>query len=529
MAFTWDEAIKELDSRRARALELGGPAKIERQRSTGRQTARERIEAFVDPGSFKEVGTLATYERLNKDNNAVEITSSSFLSGLAKVDGRNVALGVNDYTVSGGTTTVYLDRLKGEIGGFTDDLAYEYKIPLVSLLEGAGAGDETAQARGHGGVPGAMSHAVPGAAYHRTFALLDEVPCLTAILGPTAGFAAGRAVLAHFNVMTKDTACIFMGGPPVVKNALGIDVDKFDLGGSHIHTRVGGVDNIAEDETDAFAQIRRVLSYLPQNVWQAPPVVVTDDPITRRNDALLQLMPENNRRPYDPRKFAREIFDRDSFFEIGANWGRSIVQGLARIGGYPVGTIISNPIHLGGALDAQSCDKQSRFMEFCDTFHLPLVMLIDNGGFMIGVEAEQTGIARAAMRAMMAVLWIDVPIVSVFVRKAYGLGPMSQSNPVKLGLKVAWPTLEMGGMPAGGEVDAMFRRQIEEAEDPEAYRREALAMLQALRSPWKTAEHFGVEEIIHPAETREYVGRFIEASWEGMTSRLGPPKRRPRI
>lgn len=520
MAFTWEAAAQQLEERRQRAMGMGGPAKIERQHKQGKLTARERIDRFVDGGTFKEIGTLALYERPKGDGSGMEVTPSSFISGLAKVGGRSVAMGVNDYTVSGGTTTIYLARLKGELGGFTDDLAYEYKIPLISLLEGAGAGDDPRSN---------ASPQPPDAGFGRALKLLDEVPCLTAILGPTAGFAAARAVLSHFSVMTKDTACMFMGGPPVVKGGLGIDIDKFALGGHHIHTTVGGIDNLAEDEDDAFRQVKTVLSFLPQNVWQAPPVIATDDPITRRNDAITSIVPENRKRAYDSRKIIREVFDRDSFFEIGPHWGRSIIQGLARIGGYPVGVVAGNSYYLGGALDAQSCEKQARFLEFCDTFHLPVVFMIDNGGFMIGEEAERSGIARSAARAMMEVLYIESPIVTVYMRKAYGLGPLSQTNPVKLGLRLAWPSTETGGMPAEGEVETMFRRELAEAEDREAYKQKAIEIMVELRQVWRQAENFAMEEVIHPAETREYIGRFIEASWDGVTSKLGPPKRRPRI
>ncbi len=203
-----------------------------------------------------------------------------------------------------------------------------------------------------------------------------------------------------------------------------------------------------------------------------------------------------------------------------------LAAGFARIGGYPVGVICGNPAHLGGALDAKSCDKQVRFMSFCDTFHLPIVTLIDNGGFMLGPDAERSGINRSALRAMMAVQYIDVPIVAVYMRKAYGLGVISQYND-KLGLRLAWPTAESGAMPAEGEVDALFAREIAEADDPAAYRRMAIDRLHALKSPWKKAETFELSDVIHPAETREYIGRFIAASWHRIPGRLGPPRRWP--
>jgi acetyl-CoA carboxylase carboxyltransferase component len=497
--------------------------------SAARETARERIHRLVDERSFKEVGTLATYKRHDVEGNPAIVTPSSFICGLARVNGRNVVVGAEDFTVSGGTTTEYLDRAKGEVGGFADDLAHGYKIPMLSLLEGVGGGGQSEQSLARGTLPGGMENVVPGAAYLRPLELLDMVPCLTAILGPAAGYAAGRAVMAHFTVMTRDTACVFIGGPPMVKDGLGIDIDKFALGGAHIQSANGTVDNVAEDEADAIDQLTTVLGFLPQNVWALPPVAPCDDPIERRNDALLSIFPENPRRAYDPRKIVREVFDPGSFFEIGAGWGRSIVQGLARIGGRPVGVVASNPAHLGGALDVAACEKQSRFIEFCDTFHLPLVIFIDNPGFMVGEKAERAGIVRSAMRAMTAILWANVPVVSVYLRKAVGLGPMSQANPANVGLKLAWPTVEPLGMAAGGEFDAKFARQLGSAANPEELRKQAAEATARRNSPWLIAEHFGIEEIIHPAETREYVGRFIDAAWDGMVTTLGPPNRRPRV
>ncbi len=527
MSFSWKEAIEELESRRAAAMLGGGEAAIAKQHAKGKLTARERITRLIDGESWREIGTLAKYHRYDPFGTKIGETPSSFISGLAKVDGRPVAVGANDYTVSGGTTTVYLERAKGELGGFVDDLAHEFRIPMLSLLEGAGAG--MSAPKEYGGLPGSGGNTVPRASYKRPLELMTEVPCLTAVLGPTAGYAAGRAVMSHFSVMNKNTACVFMSGPPVVKRALGYDIDMFDLGGYAVHTRIGGIDNIAEDDDDAIEQVKTVLGYLPQNVWELPPIRPTGDPVDRRPDEIMAILPENRKRAYDMRRVMRAVVDRDSFFEIGAGWGRAVIQGFARIGGYPVGVIGNNCMHLGGALDAQACDKQSRFMDFCDTFHVPILYFVDNPGFMIGAEAEQQGVARSAARAMQSAQWADVPIITIQVRKAYGLGPYSTTNPDRLGLRLAWPSADWGGFPAEGGVDAMFRRQVEEAPDPEEFRRKAEEMMNRHTSPWPTAEWFGVEEIIHPGETREIVYRFLEAARVGMASRLGPPAFRARI
>ena len=530
-ATSWDEARAELKRRRDFALQMGGEAAVARQRARGKQTVHERIDLLADPGSFTEIGTLAVRAALDALNRRQPPTPSSYVCGLGKVDGRPVAIGGEDFTVSGGEAPVYLDRVKGEVGGFVDDLAHEYRIPMLSLLEGVGGGVERAQESGHGIIPNSRVAANPPATFYRAMELMGEVPCLTAVLGPAAGLAAGRAVLSHFSVMNRETACVFMSGPPVVKRALGYDIDKFALGGAQIHAQItGGIDNIAESEADAIDQVKRVLSYLPQNIWEMPPIVDAGDPPDRSTGEVTKVIPENPRRVYEVRKLINIIFDRDSFFEIGRDWGRTVVQGLARIGGYPVGVFASNPMHLSGALDTKGCDKQVRLMEMCDTFHLPIVYLVDCPGFMIGEQAEREGIARAAMRAIQTALYVEVPIVTLHTRKAYGMGPMVATNPNKSHLRLAWPSAQWGDFPAEGGVDAVFKRQIDEAEDPVEFRRQAEALINQYVSPWGTAEGFGVEEMIDPAETRDYLYRFISAGWGSMKRRLGEqPRYRPRI
>jgi len=510
---------------------MGGPDFVQKQHDRGKLTVRERIEMAADAGSFTEIGTLTVRAALDALNVRQPPRPASFVCGLARIDGRPVALGGEDFTVAGGEATVYLDRSKGEVGGFIDDLAHEYRLPMISLLEGVGGGVERAQEAGHGILPNSPNPTHPPAAFGRPLELMGEVPCLTAVLGPAAGLAAGRAVLSHFSVMNRETACVFMSGPPVVKRALGYDIDKFELGGAQIHAQLtGGIDNIAESEEDAIEQIRTVLGYLPQNIWELPPVRPNGDPTDRRTEEVTRIIPENPRRVYDVRKLIAAIFDEGSFFEIGRDWGRTVVQGLARIGGYPVAVFASNPMVLGGALDAKGCDKQVRLMEMADLFHLPIIYLVDCPGFMIGVEAEREGIARSAMRAIQTVLAVDVPIITLHTRKAYGMGPMAATNPNKSQLRLAWPSAQWGDFPAEGGVDAVFKRQIEAAPDPVEFRRKAEALINEYVSPWGTAEAFGIEEMIDPAETRRVIYEFIAASWGSLKLRLGKqPGYRPRI
>lgn len=513
--FTWEGARAELQTRRAHAQLHGGEAAVARQRAGGRRTARERLAELADPGSFQEIGTLALDQSYDAEGNPLEPTSTSYITGLAEVDGRPVAIGADDFTVSGGYT-VNLERYKGHFDGFAEDLAHEYRIPLLVNVEGVGGGVNIQQSKGYSIIPSAMSFATG-------FKLLGEVPVLAAGMGACAGGHGARLMMSHFSVMTKDTGCVFSGGPPVVERALGHRPTKFELGGADIHTKLSGmVDNAAEDETDANNQLKRVLSYLPQNVWELPPVLACDDPSDRVTDKLYKIVPENRRRVYDVRKVVKVIVDEGSFFEIGPDWGRALVTGLCRFGGFPVGMLANNPMHLGGAVDAAAAEKQARFMQLCDTFHIPLVYLVDTPGFLIGVEAEKAGTLRRGLRAVQTMYESDVPMVTVHTRKAFGLAALATANAEKLCLRLAWASGEFGDMPVEGGVAAAFRREIEAAEDPQAFAKQIENELIGANSSWKSAEAFAVEEIIDPSETRHVICRFIKAAQGRIRTSLGP-------
>lgn len=513
MTFTWDSALDRLAKAREIAAGLGGPERIERQHGQGRLTIRERIAAMTS--DFTEVGEFASFSARDSSGNTVGQLPSSYVCGLAEIDGRKVALGGEDFTVRAGAPQTYLDRYKGGGGGFVEDLAHEYKIPLVLFMEGIG-GDVSAQDEvGH-------SYLVSSMSWKRSLGLLNEVPVLVAVLGAAAGGTAGRAVLSHFSVIS-DGSVLFAGGPPVVRRALGREVDKHELGGARMHTSTSGaIDNLVADESEAFAQIKTVLSYLPQNVWEMPPRGDRTDPIDRSCDDILSIIPENRRRPYRMGDAMAVVADRDSFFEMGSGWGRSVITAFARIDGIPVGLIGNNPMHLAGALDASAAEKQIRFTDLCSTFHLPIVHFVDVPGFMVGPDAERGGVVRWGMRAIQALVEAEVPVVTIHVRKAYGMAVSATSDPDSLGLRIAWPSAEWGDMPIEGGVEAGFRREIEQAENPEQFRREAEERLLAESDPWKTVEAFGMEMMIDPRQTRKVVANFLNASLHGMRTKLGP-------
>lgn len=513
-AFSWDEARAELEQRRAVAREMGGEEAVARQRAAGRDTVRDRIDYLVDKDSFVEMGTLAVIDERNPDGTLKQKRPASHVTGLAKVDGRTVVVGGDDFTVRGGAVTIYLDRVKGGMGGFAEDLAYEYKVPYFVFIEGIG-GDVAINDRK--GFPPLVS----GMSFERSLSLMAEVPVLGAVMGAAAGAAGARAIISHFSVMPTETAFVVTAGPPVVERALGQRINKFDLGGAKVHTRNGTVDNPAKDEHDAIDQMKRVLSYLPQNAWEVPARIPNDDPADRLVTEVYKIMPENLKRPFKPHALIEAMVDQGTFFEIGPDWGRAIVLGFARMNGYSVGVLSSNPYHLGGALDAATSEKQARFMDFCDIFNIPIIYFVDLPGIMIGPQAEAESAIRKGIRALQVTYQVTVPIYAVYVRKAYGMGVNTTSNPERLGLRLAWPGTEFGDLPIEGSVAAGYRRQIEAAPDPDAMRKEIEDRMRADASTWKTAEAFGLEEMIDPAETRRYLCRFIEASQGAIATRVG--------
>ncbi|MFN0123634.1 MAG: acyl-CoA carboxylase subunit beta, partial [Blastocatellia bacterium] len=357
-------------------------------------------------------------------------------------------------------------------------------------------------------------------------ASLSEIPVVAACLGPCAGLGAVRVVHSHFSVMVKNVSQLFVAGPPVVVRSIGEKVNKEELGGSHIHAHgSGAVDNEVASEAEAFAQIRRFLSYLPSSVWQLPPRAATHDTPDRREQDLLSIIPRDRRRGYDIRRLLNLVLDHESFFEMGRFYGRPLVTGLARLNGYPVGVMANDPAHGGGGLDAPASEKMTRFIDLCDTFHLPVVNFTDQPGFQVGTRAERAGTARYGARAMAAVYQATVPWISILLRRAYGVAGAAHANAQALNLRYAWPSGDWGSLPIEGGVMAAYKRDIESAPDPEKRRQEIEDMLNQLRSPFRTAEAFWVEEIIDPRDTRPLLCEWITTAWDLLPSRLGVTRR----
>jgi len=516
-AMGWEPELEELAFRRREAEGLGGADAVAKHHQQGRLTIRERISGLVDPGSFQEVGKL-TGQGHYEHGEVKRVVPAPYVMGLANIDGRPVAVGGEDFTVRGGTSWSG-DRKKGGQGGFVEDLACQYRVPLVNLIDGSGGSVTSIQRRGHSVFPGVHG-------FERSVELLGTVPVVCAVMGTAAGGPAGRAILSHWSVMVKNTSQIFAAGPPVVERSLSQKITKEELGGAALAVDVAGtIENVADSEEQCFALIRRFLSFMPQNVWQLPPVVDTGDSPDRCEDALASIVPRDRRQAYNMRSLLRMIADRDSVFEIQPTFGKGLITCLARMNGKVVGFVANNPMVYGGAIDVRGARKQTHFIELCDCFHIPIVFLVDVPGFMVGREAEAAATLREGMRSVYVGLQASVPMYTVVIRKCYGMAGMGATDKNGLDFKIAWPSAEWGSLPIEGGVAAAFRREIAGADDPSAREREIEEELRAVASPFRTAEAFGVEEIIDPRETRPYLCRFIDAAQDRLRASVGPKPR----
>ncbi|MAF08775.1 MAG: hypothetical protein CL389_13110 [Acidiferrobacteraceae bacterium] len=551
---TWTPEMERLERMRELGKRMGGPEGIERQKAQGRLTVRERIDLLVDPASFEEVGTVNGVAKFDEDDNLVSFRPGSTVSGYGRIEGRSVIVDGQDFTIRGGAS----DGAIGYRGRSVTSMVQDLRMPLVKLLDGAGGSvrnydtqtrigsassivhhrvddlEERPVQLGDSGVPGSFdlprnfdsSHIVPSQRDDLLTGLargnlLAQVPVVSAVLGSVAGGPAVEVGNCHFSIMTKDSET-FVGGPPMVKQALGVEMTKQELGNYRVQAKAAGaVHNVAEDEEDAFRQIRRFLSYLPSNVWQLPPRIEPDDDPNRREEELFSFMPRNRREIHDVRKLAALIMDRDSTFEISALYGRALVTMLARIDGFPVAVIANDCRYNGGAMTVSACIKFERFIDFTDTFHIPVVYFCDVPGFMVGLQSEKDGIIRFANRAMFAVRDATIPYITIVTRRLYGVA----SGAAKIngmGVRYAWPSGESGSLVAEGGVQAAYRRDIEAAEDPDAKRQELeeryIRMASVLRQPGLATPM----EIIDPRDSRPAIIDYIRKTHAVNATQLGP-------
>ncbi len=508
---SWEKEAEEIKRRREMAKVMGGEEGVARQHSYGKLTIRERVDLMADTGSFKETAPMAGAPIYDDDGTMVGYEPANYIIGLGEVNGRRVAMGGEDFTQRGGSPNSA--GLRKSV--YCEEIALEYKIPLIRMMEGGGG-----SVRGSSGKGRSMGNPAWGTSrFHSVGQVLAEVPVCCAALGAVAGLPAARLVASHFSVMTKKNSQVIIGGPKLVERALGEQITKDELGGPQVHLKNGVVDNLAKDEADAFEQIKTFLSYLPQNVWEEPPVIETDDPADRAEEDLISIIPRDRRKPFNIRKLIKLIVDSGSFFEMARKFGPGQVVGLARIDGYPVG-IFSNDCHFyAGAMTAEGSLKVRRFLDMCNTFHIPIVSLVDEPGFMIGPDSEAAATIRHGTATLIAATQSVVPWASVIIRKSYGVAAA-----VHFGHKsytMTWPSAEMGALPIEGGVALAFSKEIAAAEDPDAKRKEIEDAMAAQQSPFSGAENFSVYDLIDPRETRAKLAEWLGWSWPKVKLLLG--------
>ncbi len=508
----WKTETDEIERRRELALEQGGTDAIAKQHAKGKLTIRERINKLLDPNSFEEVGPAAGAAIHDENGELTGLDPANFVLGFGKLEGRRIVVGGEDFTMRGGSPSPA--GLRKSV--YAEELALQYKLPLVRLHEGSGG-----SVGGTGGKGPNLPAPVNAPARFRSVArAMATVPVATAAMGAVAGLPAGRLVASHFSVMSKQTAQILTAGPAVVERAMGEKKTKEELGGWKVHTKNGTVDNGAEDEDACLAEIRQFLSYMPANIEELAPVITCDDSVDRIDESLLGIVPRDRRQAFEMRRIIRSVFDEGSFFEVGAGYGRSQITGLARLNGQPVGVWANNCKFLAGSMTADGAQKVRRFMELCETFSLPIVSLVDEPGFMIGSQAEREATIRHGTAAVLTAAMTTVPWASVMIRRSFGVAQAAHYGPE--GFVLAWPSAESGPLPVEGGVAVAFQREIAAAPDPEARRKELEEELAAKQSPFPRSEAFAVHDLIDPRQTRPELCRWVDRIQPLLPSLLGP-------
>jgi acetyl-CoA carboxylase carboxyltransferase component len=500
---SWKNEVEDIRRRETLAEAMGGAEKVARQHAQGKLDARERLKRLLDPGSFREIGKIAGRGSYDDKGELTEFAASNFIFGKGQIDGRPVVASADDFTVRGGAADAALHRKFVQC----EKMAHTMGLPLIRMIDGTGGGGsvKSLEDMGFTYVP-----VTPG--WDDIIKNLETVPVVALALGPTAGMGAARTVASHYSIMVKGLSQVFAAGP-VVAAQIGEELSKEALGGSDIHTRNGVVDEEVASEDEGFALARRFLSYLPSSVDRLAERTACTDPIDRREERLLSTVPRDDKQVYSMRAVLDDVLDKGSVFEMGKRWGRAAITAFARLDGWPVAVLASDPTYLGGSWEALTSQKVKRFVELAGQFRLPVVHLVDNPGFMIGLEAERTGTIRYGVEAMNAVYKSTVPWASVIIRRAYGIAGSAMSNGEAFQYRFAWPSGDWGSLPIAGGLEAAYKSEIAAADDPATKLAEIKARLNAVTSPFRTAEKFNVEDIIDPRDTRPLLCEFAELAW----------------
>lgn len=488
---TYQDKLKRLVELREQALEGGGKDKQDKLKAKGKLTARERIEEFVDPGSFIELDRFVTHRCQDFGMDSKRILGDGVVTGHATVNGRTVYLFAQDFTVFGGA----LGEAHAQKICKVMDLAVQNGAPVIGLNDSGGA-------RIQEGVESLGGYAE---IFYRNTQASGVVPQISVILGPCAGGAVYSPAITDFVLMVKESSHMFITGPDVIKTVTNEEVTFEELGGAQTHASKSGVNHFTFDsESDCLRFLRDFLDFLPSNNLDDAPLGSMSDPADRDCRGLEELVPDNPNKPYDVTAVIREIVDDGVFVSVQADWAQNIVVGFARLDGRSVGIVANNPSALAGVLDIDASQKAARFVRFCDAFNIPLVTFVDVPGFLPGVQQEHGGIIRHGAKLLYAYCEATVPKVTVILRKAYGGAyDVMCSSHIRSDLNLSWPTGEIAVMGPQGAINIIFRRELAEAADPEAKRQELIAdYKQRFASPYVAASRGFIDDIIEPKETR---------------------------
>jgi acetyl-CoA carboxylase carboxyltransferase component len=490
---------EDLKARRERIKQGGGAEQIAAQHAREKLTARERLDLLMDEGTFVELGIHGRPHFSQRAMDGKDAPADGVITGYGKVSGRLTAVAAYDFTVMAGsmgaTGELKVSRLR--------ELALSKRMPLVWLLDSAGARIQEAVGSLFAGT---------GHLFREEVVMSGVIPLVAALMGPCAAGTAYIPGLADFVPMVKGRGSMALAGPHLVRAAVGEDVTQEELGGSRVHCRKSGVGDLeVADDVECLASIKQYLSYFPQNCEQPPPMMVTEDPIERADEDLLDVLPDSNRKPYDMYEVIRRIVDDGVYFDLKPQFAKTIITCLARFGGRSAGIVANQPRQLGGILDNDSADKAARFINLCNAYAIPLVFLMDVPGFMVGTKVEEAGIIRHGAKMLYATANATVPKITVVLRKAYGAGYYVMcGRAYEPDLIVAWPSAEISVMGAEGAVEIIFRKQVEQAEDPAAKRQELIDEFRKIIDVYVAAGNDMIDDVIDPRETRATICRGLE-------------------
>jgi acetyl-CoA carboxylase carboxyltransferase component len=508
-----EEALRKLAEAEQEAWVLGGVEKIEKLHAQGKLTARERIDLFCDKGTFVETNAFAEHQCYDFGMEKSRPPGDGVVTGWGKVNGRLVYLYAQDPTVLGGSTGhVHIAKVCN-----LAELALQAKCPFVGLVDSAGARIQEGS--------GTYLHL-----FYENIKASGIVPQLSVILGNCAGGGSYSPALTDFVFMVDHASNMFITGPKVIKAVTGEEISMEDLGGARANCQISGnSDFMAKDEKECIEMAKKLLSFLPQSYLEKPPIVDTGDDPERRDDELFNLVPDNPRTPFNVLEIIRRVVDNGDFFEVKAGFARSMVTGFARIGGYTIGIVANQSMHLAGSLDCDASDKAARFYRVCDCFNVPIVCVVDVPGYLPGVQEEHKGIVRHGAKMLYGYSEATVPKITLIIRKAYG-GAYAAMGAKGMGadLILAWPSSEIAVMGPEGAIAVLYRKQVEAAED----KQKAIAEIthefrEKFTTPYYAASKMMIETVINPRDTRRSLFHAIEGLWDKKGER--PPRKHGNI